>query len=348
MSVSSGTVVVQPVIMNTATCLTPACNPASESTAAATQTTLSQYLISPPSVTTGVAAETISVSDSAPNLLQAITEEDVQRLLARSPTEFIVTTPNADKATAAISTEIDSGEQLVTVDDTAIGMSQTDVSASLQDAATIEWNGDTLLNLAGLRLQASTDLVLTPTNQITAAVSCDPLVVSGNGTCAAEQIGDSWPLQVVCPPGGDAKNVTLAQVVMQTSPLDYSQKLPGQQLVCCSAKDDSGTSQALFSELVASLGNTPKKEMETDISDAGSLSSTDTSQLLGFLDEGISLSEAQMRAALINDDDQSPMMSTKSVGVKHGDCCRCEILDFDSWFGTWLVKSFTRLLSSNE
>jgi len=60
------------------------------------------------------------------------------------------------------------------------------------------------------------------------------------------------------------------------------------------------------------------------------------------------LSEAQMRAALINDDDQSPMMSTKSVGVKHGDCCRCEILDFDSWFATWLVKSFTRLLSSNE
>ena len=272
------------------------------------------------------------MSDSAQNLLEAITEEDVQRLLARSPTEFIVTTPNTDKATAAVSTEIDSGEQLVTVDDTAIDMSQTDASASIQDAATIEWNGDTLLNLAGLRLQASTDqqLVLTSTNQITAAVSCDPLAVSGNGTCAAEQIGDSWPLQVVCPPGGDAKNVTLAQVVMQTSPLDYSQKLPGQQLVCCSAKDDSGTSQALFSELVASLGTTPKKEMETDISDAVSLSSTDTSQLLGFLDEGISLSEAQMRAALINDDDQSPMMSTKSVGVKHGDCCRCEILDFDS------------------
>ena len=316
--------------MNSATCITPACNPATESTATATQTSLSQYLLSPSDGSTG--AE--NVSDSASSLLQAVTEEDVQRLLARSPTEFIVTATDADKTT--ITTELDNGKQVVTaVGDSAIDMAQSDASGDIQEAslesATLEWNGDALLNLAGLRLHAATDqLVLSPANQITATMSYDSLAVSSNDTCTTEQTGDSWPLQVVCPPSGEMKNenATMAQVVMQTSPVDYSQKLPSPQLVCCDAKVDASTSQALFSELVASLAQSQKKDMEStsDVSDTVSLNGADTSQLLGFFDD----SDAHMRAALINDDDQSPMMSTKSVGVKHGDCCRCEILDFDS------------------
>ena len=337
---SAGTIMVQPVIMNSATCTTPACHPVAdaaadvavaESVAApATQSTLSQYLLAPPPCNPGVIADGGSPSDSSQ--LQALSQEDLQRLLARSPTEFFVAAPDVDL----------DGERVVSVNgDGAVEMMQNDASGSAQDAmvesAGLTWNGDTLLNLAGLCLQASPDQqVLSPANQITPIMSCDASAVSGDDTCDVQLIGDSWPLQVVSSPsdGAGDPNDAMAQVVLeQTDPLDYSRKQHDQRLDCCDGKDESSTSQALFSEMVASLSQAPKKQMltsTTNIGDTVSLNATETSQLLGLFDDAITLSDAHMGAALTSDDDQASMMSIKDEGVKHGDCCRCGILDFDS------------------
>ena len=356
---------VQPVIMNSATCTTPACHQAADAvvdaagdpaavvadTVAAPASTLSQYLLAPSPGNPGVVSDGGSASDSSQ--LQALSQEDLQRLLARSPTEFFVTGTDVDNKTATVQfdgAQVVSvmgdgviGEQLVSViNEPAVGMTQINVSGSTQDAmvesAGLTWNGDTLLNLAGLCLQASPDQhVLPGANHITPIMSCDAsaVSVSGDDTCDVQLIGDSWPLQVVSLPSdgtGDPNAAMVRVVLEQTDPVDYSQKLHNEQLDCGDGKDESSASQTLFSEMVASLSQTPKKQLTsvTNIGDSVSLNAAETSQLLGLFDDAITLSDAHMGAALIGDDDQVPMISIKGEGVKHGDCCRCGILDFDS------------------
>ena len=361
---------VQPVIMNSATCTTPACHQAADTmvdtvtdvaadvvdaavvevAAPATQSTLSQYLLAPSPNNTGIIADGGSGSDSCQ--LQALSQEDLQRLLARSPTEFFVSAPDVDNKAATVQFDAEQvvsvmgdgvvGEQLVSVmNEPTVAITQINVSGSTQDAmvetAGLTWNGDTLLNLAGLCLQASPDQhTLSGANQITPIMSCNASAVSVDDTCNVQLIGDSWPLQVVSSPvdgAGDTNTAMVRVVLEQTDPLDYSRKQHDERLDCGDdGKDESSASQALFSEMVASLSQTPKKQLTsvTNIDDSMSLNAAETSQLLGLFDDAITLSDAHMGAALIGDDDQASMISIKGEGVKHGDCCRCGILDFDS------------------